>query len=53
LINLKPEKIDDLNKDRKKSIMERSMEDISSIFEDTRKIVEDIKQNGDSVALKH
>ena len=53
MINLKPEKIDSLNKERKKSIMERSMEDISSIFEDTRKIVEDIKQNGDSVALKH
>ena len=53
MINLKPENIDDLSKDRKKSIMERSMEDISSIFEDTRKIVEDIKQNGDAVALKH
>ncbi len=53
MINLKPEKIDSLSKERKKSIMERSMEDISSIFEDTRKIVEDIKQNGDSVALKH
>ncbi len=53
MINLKPEKIDGLNIERKKSIMERSMEDISSIFEDTRKIVEDIKQNGDSVALKH
>jgi len=53
LINLKPEKIDDLGIKKRKSIMERSMEDISSIFEDTRKIVEDIRQNGDSVALKH
>jgi histidinol dehydrogenase len=53
LINLKPENIDDLTGDKKKSIMERSMEDISSIFEDTRKIVDDIKQNGDAVALTH
>ena len=53
MINLKPEKIDDLDMKKRKSIMERSMEDISSIFEDTRKIVEDIRQNGDSVALKH
>lgn len=53
MINLRPEKIDNLNKEKRKSIMERSMDDISSIFEDTRKIVEDIKRNGDSVALKH
>lgn len=53
MINLKPEKIDNLDKTKRKSIMERSMEDISSIFEDTRKIVEDVRQNGDSVALKH
>ena len=53
MITLKPERIDDLDKRKRKSIMERSMEDISSIFEDTRKIVEDVRQNGDSVALKH
>ena len=53
MINLKPEKIDNLNREKRKSIMERSMEDISSIFEDTRKIVEDVKRNGDSVALRH
>ncbi len=53
MITLKPERIDDLDKVKRKSIMERSMEDISSIFEDTRKIVEDVKRNGDSVAISH
>lgn len=53
MINLKPEKIDNLGADKRRSIMERSMEDISSVYEDTRKIVEDIKANGDSVALAH
>jgi hypothetical protein len=53
LLNLKPERIDDLGSARRKSIMERSMEDISSVFEDTRRIVEDVRRNGDSVALKH
>ena len=51
LIN--PEYIDDLSLEKRKSIMERSMEDISSIYEETRHIVEDIRKNGDSVSLKH
>jgi len=53
LINLRPEKIDDLTPERTRSIMERSMEDISSIFEETRLIVNDIRANGDAVTLKH
>lgn len=53
MINLQPVKIDDLSSEKRKSIMERSMEDISSIYEDTRKIVDDIRRNGDSVTLKH
>ena len=40
---LKPEKIDDLSPEKRKTVMERSMEDISSIFEDVRKIVLDVK----------
>lgn len=52
-MNLKPQKIDDLSTEKKKMIMKRSMEDISGIYEDMRKIVEDIKQNGDAVSLKH
>jgi histidinol dehydrogenase len=50
---LKPEKIDDLSPVRHKGIMQRSMEDISSIFEDVRKIVLDVKARGDGVALEH
>ena len=53
MLNLHPENIDDLTPERTRSIMERSMEDISSIFEETRLIVNDIKANGDAVALKH
>ena len=51
LIN--PEYIDDLSPEKRKSVMERSMEDISSIYEETRGIVEDIRKNGDAVTLKH
>ena len=50
---LKPEKIEDLSPEKLKTIMERSMEDISSVYEDMRKIVADVKQNGDAVSLKH
>jgi histidinol dehydrogenase len=50
---LKPEKIDDLGTGKHKAIMQRSMEDISSIFEDVRKIVLDVKDRGDGVALEH
>jgi len=53
LINLHPEMIDDLTPARTKSIMERSMEDISSVFEETRLIVNDVKSHGNAVALKH
>jgi histidinol dehydrogenase len=33
--------------------MERSKEDISSIYEETRRIVEDVRDNGDAVSLAH
>jgi len=52
-MNLRPEKIEDMSPERTRSIMERSMEDISSIFEEMRLIVNDIRANGDAVALKH
>lgn len=52
-MTLKPEQIDDLSPERYRSIMERSMEDIHAIYEDTRRIVEDIRDNGDVVSLKH
>ncbi len=52
-MELKPVKIEDLSPEKLKSLMERSMEDISSIYEDVRKIVNDIKERGDAVALEH
>ena len=52
-MKITPEKIDDLNPDRRKSVMERSMDDISSIFEDVRVIVDDIKNSGNAVVLEH
>lgn len=50
---IEPQRIADLSPDEWVNIMERSMEDISSVYEETRKIVEDIKENGDAVSLKH
>ncbi len=50
---IKPERIRDLRPAQLKGIMERSMEDISSIYEEIRLIVEDVRKNGDSVSLKH
>jgi histidinol dehydrogenase len=50
---LEPEKIDDLSPERYRAIMERSMEDIQGIYEDTRRIVEDVRKNGDTVSLAH
>jgi histidinol dehydrogenase len=52
-MRIAPEKIDDLSPERRKSVMERSMEDISSIFEDVRGIVNDVKMHGNAVALTH
>ena len=53
MIKLTPEKIDSLSPEKHKAIMERSMEDISSIYKDVRDIVEDIKNRGDAVTLEH
>ena len=50
---IKPESIENLSPEKMRAIMERSKEDISSIYEETRKIVEDVKINGDNVSLKH
>ena len=52
-MKMNPEKIDALTPERRKGIMERSMEDISGVFEDVRGIVSDIKKNGDAVTLAH
>ncbi len=52
-MKLKPEKIGNLSPEKYKAVMERSMEDISSIYEDVRNIVEDIRDRGDAVTLEH
>jgi histidinol dehydrogenase len=48
-----PERIKDLTAKKRQAVMERSMEDISSVYESTRRIVEDIRANGDEVSLTH
>jgi len=50
---LKPEKIDNLRPEQYRIIMKRSSEDIDSIYEEVRKIVLDIRDNGDQVSLDH
>ena len=52
-MKIKPQRIEDLNPEKIKTIMERSMEDISSIYEDVRQIVDDVRKRGDDVALEH
>jgi len=54
-MEIKPQRIEDLSPEKKKTIMERSMEDIASIYEDIRRIVDDddVKSRGDAVALEH
>ncbi len=49
---LKPEKIGDLSPERKKKILTRSMDDISSIYNEMRAIVQDIRQRGDVVNVE-
>ena len=53
MIKLIPERIDTLGPKKIKAIMERSKEDISSIYDETRRIVEDVRDNGDAVSLAH
>ena len=50
---LKPEKIDTLKPEQYRIIMKRSSEDIDSIYEEVRKIVLDVRDNGDQVSLDH
>jgi histidinol dehydrogenase len=50
---IKPERIDNLSQEKLKTVMERSMEDISSITEEVRKIVDDVRTRRNAVALEH
>jgi len=50
---LKPDKIDNVKPEQYRIIMKRSGEDIDSIYEEVRKIVMDVRDNGDKVSLDH
>lgn len=50
---LKPEKIDNVRPEQYRIIMKRSSEDISSIYEEVRKIVLDVKDHGEQVFLNY
>jgi histidinol dehydrogenase len=52
-MKIQPRWIDDLTPETHRAVMERSMEDVSSIYDDVRKIVEEVKRRGDAVALEH
>jgi histidinol dehydrogenase len=48
-----PEYLNRITEERENAILKRSMEDISTIYSDMRKIVMDVKQGGDAVVLSH
>jgi len=50
---MKPEHIENLTKERKESILRRSMEDVSSVYLEVRDIVLDIQKRGDIVSIEH
>jgi histidinol dehydrogenase len=50
---IKPERLKDLDPQRRTALITRSMEDISGIYEQTRAIVQSIQRDGDAVTLKH
>ena len=52
-MTLKPERIDDLRPEQYRRIMKRSSADISSVYEEVRGIVLDVRDNGDQVAINH
>jgi histidinol dehydrogenase len=52
-MKIRPQRIEDLSPEKIKTVMERSMEDISSIYEDVRQIADDVRKRGDDVALEH
>jgi histidinol dehydrogenase len=53
MIILKTEQMESLTKERRGSILRRSMEDISSVYLEVRDIVQDIQKRGDAVSVEH
>ncbi len=52
-MKLTPEKISQLAPERLQTIMHRSMEDISAIYDSTKAILDDIRARGDAVNVEH
>ena len=52
-MEMKPIHIENLDPEKRRTVMERSMEDISSIYEYVREIVNDVRNRGDAVTLQH
>ena len=50
---IKPEVLAQLSPDRRRDILKRSMEDISSVLEDIRRTVYDVRDRGDAVSVEH
>ena len=52
-MNLDIEKISGLSPQRRQSILRRSMEDVSAIYDSTKAILDDIQARGDTVNVEH
>ncbi|MBW1985993.1 MAG: histidinol dehydrogenase [Deltaproteobacteria bacterium] len=52
MVNLIVEKLRELSFERRQAILTRSREDISAVLDDVKKIVEAVRQHGDSEALE-
>jgi histidinol dehydrogenase len=52
-MTVRPQRIDDLTSEQYRSIMKRSLTDITSVYEEVRSIVLDVRENGDQVAIGH
>ena len=50
-MRIEPERIDALSPEKRDAVMNRSMEDISAVYEDMRKIVDDVRARGDDALL--
>ncbi len=52
-MQLKPERLSQLDAARRETILRRSMEDISGIYASTKEILDDIRARGDAVNVEH
>lgn len=50
---VKPEQLKTLPEERKRALLQRSMEDISEIIDQVRVIVQDVRQNGDPCLIEN